>query len=326
MRFPISNFQSPIDRGTVKSVAARRSQIGNWQSEIGNGFSLVEILVVMSLLSLIVLALMAVFNSTQRAFRASVTQTDVLEGGRSAVDLIASDLRGLTPSGGNSNILTGNIIDCPVNFFTVANSTYYYPLVQSLPGSGVVRSNLLSFFFILGRENTKWTGTGYIVDSGSTSPLYPLYRFYAETNIANSPLTLFQAFNNEIFYAQFTNMSHLVDGVVHLNVRAFDREGRWIQNQNRPYYTNALNTMMLLPAYGESQFYMFSNTVPASVELEVGILEDRTIARAESLPNNLPLPPPNDRRTIYLQGQSGSVHVFRQRVTIPNFDPSAYQP
>ena len=41
-------------------------------------FSLVEVLVVISLLSLIVLALMQVFSTTQQAFRASVTQQDVL--------------------------------------------------------------------------------------------------------------------------------------------------------------------------------------------------------------------------------------------------------
>ena len=62
-------------------------------------FSMVEVLVTMTLLSLIVLALMAVFNSTQAAFRASVTQTDVLEGSRAAVDLITTDLRTMTPAG-----------------------------------------------------------------------------------------------------------------------------------------------------------------------------------------------------------------------------------
>ncbi len=54
---------------------------------------MVELLVTMTLLSLIVLALMAVFNSTQKAFRANVTQTDVLEGSRAAMDMIATDLR-----------------------------------------------------------------------------------------------------------------------------------------------------------------------------------------------------------------------------------------
>ena len=61
-------------------------------------FTLVEVMVVMALLSLIVIALMGVFSSTQAAFRASVTQTDVLEGGRAAMDLIAGDLRAMTPS------------------------------------------------------------------------------------------------------------------------------------------------------------------------------------------------------------------------------------
>jgi hypothetical protein len=267
---------------------------------------------------------MAVFGSTQRAFRASVTQADVLESGRATVDLITRDLRGLTPSGGVSNVPPNNYY--PVNFFVVANSTFYTPLVQSLPGASIGRTNLLNYFFVLGRENTKWTGVGYVVDTApsGSGPLYPLYRFYAETNILNSPGTLYSAFADQLVNARFTNMSHLVDGVVHLTVRAFDREGRWIQNARFPYYTNALETFFLQPSHGEAQFYMFSNTLPASVELEMGILEDRALARAESLPNDVPAPP-GDRRTLYLQGQSGSVHLFRQRVSIPNFDSTAYQ-
>ena len=66
-------------------------------------FSMVELLVAMTLLSLIVLVLMTVFNSTQRAFRSSVTQTDILEGSRAAMDLMTADLRNLTPSDGVSN-------------------------------------------------------------------------------------------------------------------------------------------------------------------------------------------------------------------------------
>lgn len=309
--------------------------IGHGRSKIENGFSLVEILVAISLLSLIVLALMAVFSSTQRAFRASVTQTDVLEGGRSTMDLITRDLRGLTPSGGMSNTVALPNVAVPVNFFVLANSPY--PLVQSLPGSFVARTNLLNYFFVLSRENTKWTAVGYIVDSsasGSTS-LYPLYRFYSETNVLNSPVSLFYAFVNEINKpTPWTNLSHMVDGVVHLTVRAFDREGQWIQQNTLPLYTNAQNTTFVFKnqptpygdGHSEAQFYMFSNTVPASVELELGILEDRALARAESLgvsgtpPYNVP------RQWAFLTNQSGSVHIFRQRVSIPNFDPAAYQP
>lgn len=282
-------------------------------------FSLVEVLLVMTLLSLIVLALVAVFNTTQKAFRASITQTDVLEGSRAAVDLIASDLRGLTPSGGVSN--------GPVNFSVIANDSE--PLPQNLPGTGTQRTNLLHTFFVLGRVNTQWTGVGYVVDATNNSTLYPLYRFYAETNVTFSPLTLYNLFKDEVNYSQWTNMSHVIDGVVQLTVRAYDSNGRWINNDVLPY-TNTLNTQFYFPpavpnGYGEAQFFMFSNTVPASVELDLGVMEDTTLARAESLsiPGQYPWNSPAQWQ--FLQNQSGRVHLFRQRVTIPNLDPTAYQ-
>jgi hypothetical protein len=64
---------------------------------------------------------------------------------------------------------------------------------------------------------------------------------------------------------------------------------------------------------------MFSNTLPASVEIEMGVLEDRSLRRAESLSGS------HSALTNYLAGCAGQVHVFRQRVSIPNVDPSAYQ-
>ena len=273
-------------------------------------------MVVVSLLSLIVLALMAVFTSTQRAFRAAVTQTDVLEGSRAAMDLMASDLRGVMPSMGTNG--------GAVNFAVLANYNYYVPLIQSLPGTvpTVYRTNLLNYFFVLSRQNTKWTGTGYVVDNTNTTTLYPLYRYYCETNLSTDPGNLFNNFFYAVKNSEWTNMSHLVDGVVHLTVHAFDTNGNWMN------FTYALNTNnstffssppLLQPGYGEAQFYMYSNAVPAAVEFEMGVLEDRALARAQSLPFQ------SAAQTSYLAQQAGVVHVFRQRVSIPNVDPSAYQ-
>jgi len=306
--FPVESCRLPVPR----------------RNRTARGFSLLEVLVVVSLLSLIVLALMAVFSSTQRAFRSSVTQADVLEGSRAAVDLIASDLRNLTPS--------GDAKYGAVNFFVLANSTYYSPLIQSLPGSSVSRTNLLNYFFALGRQNTKWTAVGYIVDTSASSPLYALYRFYAETNTGVSALTLYTLFTNQITAVNWTtNLSHIIDGVAHLTLRAYDPNGNWIY----PTYTNALNSQFYSPfttpagpnGYGEAQFFMFSNTVPAAVELELGVLEDQTLARAESR-GVTGYPPSSPQAAVqwqYLQSQAGTVHVFRQRVTIPNVDRTAYQ-
>jgi hypothetical protein len=240
---------------------------------------------------------------------------------------MTSDLHGLVPSGGDSNVVSGSIYS-PVNFAVLANSGYQ-PLTQHLPGSSsalLMRTNRLNFFFMLGRENTKWTGTGYVVDATNTTHLYPLYRFYAETNVAYSPQLLYFQFINELTEGQWTNMSHILDGVVQLTVHAYDTNGNWISNAGWPYYyTNAANTYFLAPAYGEPQFFMFSNTVPAAVQLEIGVLEDRALARAQSLsiPNTYPWNAPAQWQ--YLQNQAGTVHLFRQRVPIPNVDPSAYQ-
>jgi hypothetical protein len=309
------------DEWQVTSADSRTAGLVTRHSSLvtRSAFSLIEVMVVVALMSLIVLALMAVFTSTQRAFRSAVTQTDVLEGSRAAMDLIAMDLRGLTPSDGVSN-LAPPTISCPVNFFVLGNNNYstsYQPLVQNLPGSTVSRTNVLNFFFILSRNNTKWTSVGYVVDNTNSSPLYPLYRFYGETNLTTSPLTLYDNFYTAVANSQWTNMSHLVDGVVHLTLHAYDPNGTWINKSIQPY-TNAQNTYFLSTVNGEPQIYMLSNAVPAAVELELGVLEDRALARAESLPHN------STAQLNYLAQQSGTVHVFRQRVNIPNVDTTAY--
>jgi type II secretory pathway pseudopilin PulG len=318
-----------------------KSEIGNRKSEMNqrlltssptmkfgirndNAFSLVEVLVVVTLLSLIVLALMAVFNTTQRAFRASITQTDVLESGRAAMDLITTDLRQMSPSAGVSNslvaVLNGFV---PVNFYA-SNNFNLQPLVQTMTASlnNPQRTNVLENFFILSRENQTWTGTGYVVDPNSTNFVNPLYRFSISTNVqAASPAVLYTNFANRVFNANFNGMSHLMDGVVHLTVRAYDPNGYWMTNTynfaDEQISTNN-NVLFAFPSLGEVGFYMFSNTLPASVEIQLGALEDRTLQRAESLGNSL-------TRSNYLALQSGKLHIFRQRVMIPNVDPTAYQ-
>lgn len=295
-----------------------------WRSA---AFSLVEIMVVVGLLGLIVVALMTVFSSTQTAFRASVTQADVLEGGRATVDLIAQDLKLMSPSLGSSNNVANNF-QAPVNFYANTNPGYP-PLVQSLVGSGQSRTNVLESFFILSSGNKNgvptWYGTGYtvITNPPSGAPLYSLYRFST-----NYPMASAGAVSN-LFYHDFvnfinapTNYSHLIDGVVDLRVRAYDNNGYWMTNTYDyagGQTTTNKNVLFLLPsALGEVGFYMFSNSLPAAVELQLGILEDRTLQRAESIP----VP---QARNNYLALQAGAVHLFRQRVTIQNVDPTAYQ-
>jgi hypothetical protein len=115
--------------------------------------------------------------------------------------------------------------------------------------------------------------------------------------------------------------------VVHLAVRAEDvngchmtntyqfDSGGWETNKNVQFYPSYSS----LGYQSETGFYFYSNTVPASVELQIGLLEDRPLQHAESLPFN------STAQINYLSQQAGHVQVFRQQVTIPNLDPTAYQ-
>jgi type II secretory pathway component PulJ len=292
-------------------------------------FSLVEVLVVITLLSLIVLVLMTVFNSTQSAFRAGVTQTDVLEGSRAAMDLIVSDLKLMSPSDAPSNSPYGGL-----NFFANLNNNdnpnYYLPLIQNLPGSGQQRTNLLEDVFWVSRQNINghdsWVGTGYTVIVTNSSPLFPLYRFVTNAPVSiSSPTNFFIGFLTAIQNNALTNTgwSHLIDGVLDFRVQPFDLNGYAMTNGfqfNAGKYTTYPNTTFFYPTqpYAPAGFYFLSNAIPGSVEIQMSTLEDAILRRAESFGL------PGIAQSNYLAQEAGRVHVFRQRVMIPNADPSAY--
>ena len=118
-----------------------------------------------------------------------------------------------------------------------------------------------------------------------------------------------------------------MDGVVDLTVRAYDPNGLEMTNTYEYNYNGSTNTfinpntLFLTPYLGLAGFYAYSNTVPASVEVELGVLEDTVLQHAEGLPNL----PPAYAQTAYLSAHVGQVHLFRQRVMIRNVDLTAYQ-
>ena len=319
---PIANCRLPI---AAQSGGPARSAVSivNRKSRIVNGFTLIEVMVVVVLLSLIVLALMAVFNSTQAAFRASVTQAGVLDDGRAAMDLMASDLRAMSPSHDRSfNAVNFNV-------YVLSQVSPPSPLIQPMVGGSSQRTNVLESFYILSRGNQNgvptWYGVGYAVAATNASGgLYPLYRFATNYPVASAnPVFIF---TNDflVFLGNVSGGSHLMDGVVALTVRAYDVNGG-LMNSNiitvasGQVATNQNVHYVYPPISGQVGFFMWSNTLPASVEIEMGVLEDRALQRAESLSGSIPA------QGRYLDGAAGAVHVFRQRVTITNVDPSAYQ-
>ncbi len=295
------------------------------KTSCARAFTLIEVMVAMALLSLIVIALMAVFSSTQTAFRASVTQTDVLEGGRAAMDLITDDLRAMSPSLGISNVFdkfTATSHNGPVNFYAGTNYYENPPLIQGLIASGYSRTNVQQDVFMLSQGNLNgvptWFGTGYAVCL-SPNNTYSLYRFSTNRPVAQSGSA------SNLFWVDFQyfrayptngNYSHLLDGVINFQVRAFDAGGGLILTNRTNISTNAQPPSIAF----------YSNALPASVEIELATLEDRTLQRVESLgvPGQMPSPAVLIQWQ-YLTNSAGKVHVFRQRVAIPNVDPSVYQ-
>jgi hypothetical protein len=249
------------------------------------------------------------------------------------MDIVVSDLKLMSPS---DEYATNNRTQFPygINFCVVPNYNYAnsplseLPLIQSLPGSSLSRTNILENVFWLSRQNlnghASWIGTGYTVIATNSSPLFPLYRFVTNAPVSTDPNSLFIEFISAIQANAFTNTgwSHLIDGVVDFHVQPFDVNGYGITNNfqyNSGQYTVYTNTAFYPPQSGVPVFYFLSNSIPASVEIQMGSLEDAVLRRAESFGA------PSFSQSNYLSQQVGRVHVFRQRVLIPNVDPSAYQ-
>jgi type II secretory pathway pseudopilin PulG len=280
-----------------------------------SAFSLIEILVAAALLTFIVLGLMAMFNQTQRAFRSSMTQTDVLESGRATLDMLARELEQMAPS---QEAFTTNFLAEPSAWFSKAT-------LQDMPGTEASRTNTIQKFFFLTRFNTEYVGVGYQVMPESPEfagdGVGSLYRF------AEGLPTRFgaQLLCRDFYNVSVSNMNRIADGIVHLRVRAFDAAGRLIAQElpRFPDYTVAYTNMSVgSPAVtvrgDQAAIFMTSNAVPAFVELELGVLEPQILRRYRSIQNIT-------ARLDFLARYAPNVHVFRQRIPVRNVDISAYQ-
>jgi len=327
-RFPIPDSRFPVGKGEQRGL----HPIGHRPSAIGHprAFTLVEILVVVALMSVIVLGLLAMFDQTQRAFHLGMNQTDVLESGRIATDILVRDLEQVTPTGRTN----------AVNFYAAVIDSYgpppyaqpypYVPTLQLLPsqtGNSVWRTNVLEDLFFVTRENQTWSGIGYYVRTNGAyltgwGPVGALYRF--ETNntarqFEQNPAMLWSAYYYSTNYPPGTNVSKILDGVVDFQVRAYDLNGNWINTFNTNVSFNVRSYSYPYSfAPDHYDYFFYSNTVPAYVEVEVGVLEQQTWERYQSIPDY-------NAQTNYLSLHAGNVHLFRERVPIRNVDPSAYQ-
>ena len=272
---------------TAPSVPLRSAPAGR----DARAFSLVEIMVAVSLLLVITVALLLMFNATQRVFRSGVGQTDVLEGGRSAISMLTRDLQEAVVSGqdGQPNLLVQNYYSAPPTF----------PVIRDKEGS------LLHTYFFLTRQNDSWRAVGYFADN---VPIATLHRFEKTIYYTNSVQELVADFSGAVAdYADFlrgispalnrgTNLHRMVDGVVHLKLTPYDIDGA-------PFPTLDLTKSYVFPTNGVA--------LPAAFDLDLGLIEPTAAAQYKILAD-IPSPQAN----VYLNDQLGRVHLFRQRVSL----------
>jgi len=302
-------------------------------------FTLVEILITVALLSFIIIGLLMMFSQTQRAFVSSMTQVDVLEGGRDVIDLVTADLANMTPSEQPYTL----------NFYADTNDLCPNPLIQGLPTvSSVpqVRYNLMQKFFFLTKNNLVWSGVGYqVIPDDANGVVGTLYRYVTNLSVYEAPsLTRYFTNGNYNFANQnvFVSSNKIADGIVHFRVRAFATNGfpftadrfnnAWFQSSGVTSWTSNEMNNAYAAQWGsgtpyapyssvrEPLGYRFSsNAMPAELEIEVGILEPQILKTYQGMAAGVAAP-----QLQYLSNHTANVHLFRQRVHLANVDPYAY--
>ena len=218
------------------------------------------------------------FNQTQKAMHAATQQSDVFENVRSGLQTVGRDYTEVTAFTNSEAVyMTG---------YVTTNWTLTLP-------SGENQEMQFAESFMLARVNDQWNGIGYYVADANYG-VGALYRFSYATNRYHVT-NLFGAFGNP----PPDSVHRISDGVVHFVVRPHYVITNW--NGETFYGTNIDNA--------------FTNTLPAFVEIEIGILESTALKQFHSLTNADIVGPAQ----TFLLNHAGNIHFFRERVPVRNF-------
>jgi len=293
---------------TMTNIHSSRGAVPNAVRR-GRGFSLIEIMVTVTLLAVIILGLVTMFNQTQRAFTTSLNQVDVLEGGRTAADMIAREMEQNTPGYFSDTNVINFSVRPPIN-------SYVWPLANPPD----VVTNVMEQLFFLTRYNRQWNAVGFEVDSVNNG-VGTLYR-YSSNNVPlpNLAFQVTNFMNATSLLSTNTNFNRIIDGVVSFRIRTFSTNGALLFGNLLfgTFGTNATGSIFAANMGNEYVYRFNSNAVPAYVEVELGILETRTLERYRSYSNSPSL------ALNYLTNHAAQVHIFRQRIPIRAVDTAAY--
>lgn len=277
-----------------------------------HGFTVLELMLSVSIMTVIVIALYTVFDQTQKALRGTMAQVDVLEGVRATSDILVRDLESATPL----RVANTNFTSFAAQLNPLAQPAELRGLANN--PNPILRTDLQDVFFVT-RQNDLWTAIGYWVGPVNTNlagrpiTVGRLYRFTFQTNNAAIGYTnLFARFNSP---ARILSSQPVMDGIIHFRLTAYDSDGKPLVSglfTNTPVH---LRPWFADPVDNTRTGYWFRRfTVPQfpdALELEYGVLEPPAVNRFAAIP----VPAEGLK---YLARNPGQIHLFRQRIRLRN--------
>ncbi|MEY2789591.1 MAG: hypothetical protein RLZZ34_2734 [Verrucomicrobiota bacterium] len=348
-------------------------------------FSLLELMISVGLLTVIILALYAMFDQTQKAFRQSLNQADLSEGGRSALDLMVRSVERAAspqaqdalhmvvrpanatgyelvfpgeaaqanrtqplrfdelfftyPAGGGlwhvAGLFIGTLDAGPVVSTPVAGLGSLYLYDEALPNS-----NLVQVLDGQGRLGVR--------AAGLVSP--PPYRLSGtpamRTNLVSGRLWIPAYPAGETREAR-RDAVKLLEGILQCRITAFDADGRPFDtthpvlfdvdfprvgvNTNSPRHyplppsawlaqaTNRVGNLSrplpieiipVNPDIGQVSAFFRGPNLPASIEIEITLLDGKQLDQFRALPETL------QARNRWLANNAGALQTLRQRIVL----------
>lgn len=302
-----------------------------------HGFTVLELLLSIAIMTVIVIGLYTVFDQTQKALRHTMSQVDVLEGMRATTDLVGRDLE--------------SIAYVPLTRYTniyITKSAYNQSVALENLSKGELLTTVFQDVFFHQRAGDQWSAIGYWVGPSASNTTTAvsvgrLYRF--AISASNQQIrslngasdqdarnALLSAFKNPVL--RLTNSAPVVDGVVHFRIMAYGESGAPLYGTNLltwerqfetlrsrgqlPFGAHLATTVESGPA--ASVQYLFSDrsypTGAGWLEYEIGILEPATAIRYASILEGQPA-----AAAKFLARHAAQIHLFRQRVPLRATSP-----
>jgi len=327
------------------------SRKDNTRTRVGNSraFTLLELMVAVSVMTLVIYTLYALFNQTQMALRKNAAQVDVNEGGRAAMEMIVRELSQMETSGYPA-------ITDPRTLLTYSGSKSFHSRIT--PGNSALllayqsdaltpegddedlaegfRTNILQDFTFTGRGDSGFFVTSYRV-IGATNGIGTLARYRTNGTLrvtapGQALLNKTELFNRFFFdpIVSATNslFEPIADGVIHFRISPYDQLGRPLGHGSLYYDPLGLN-LERLGAAGQALYQVATNR-PVDGTLMQDLDGHSQVQFYGALPEYFDLQMavvepqvlkqvralPKAMQANYLGRQIGKVTLFRQRIPI----------